>query len=179
MASTREDTYPTALTASLEDYLEAIFIVSQAHGEVRPKDLVERLNVRGASVTGALRTLSDRGLVRHTPYHSVALTAEGEAVAREVYRRHRTLKDFLVRILGVPPGDAEGTACRLEHDVSSAVLDRLVKLADFVGGCPRTPSAGAGQGIPEPGSAPACAECRQSFPAGLKSEEPSGNRSPA
>ncbi len=55
------------LSASLEDYLESIYVVAAEKGAARPKDLAERLNVKPASVTGALRHLAGRKLINYTP----------------------------------------------------------------------------------------------------------------
>ena len=52
-----------------------------------------------SSVIGALRSLSEKGLVNYAPYDLITLTAEGEQVAKEVVRRHETLKDFFMKIL--------------------------------------------------------------------------------
>ncbi|MCI5132482.1 MAG: metal-dependent transcriptional regulator, partial [Candidatus Electrothrix sp. EH2] len=45
------------LTASQEDYLEAIYNIVDDKMAARAKDIAEYLAVRASSVTGALRTL--------------------------------------------------------------------------------------------------------------------------
>ena len=50
------------LTASLEDYLETIYLIISEKEAVRPKDIAKRLDVSNASVTGALKTLADKNL---------------------------------------------------------------------------------------------------------------------
>ncbi len=56
------------LSASLEDYLEAIFHIEQEKHAARAKDITERLQVSGASVTAALRTLAEKKLINYAPY---------------------------------------------------------------------------------------------------------------
>ena len=51
------------LTSSLEDYLETIYLIISEKEAVRPKDIAKRLNVSNASVTGALKTLADKGMI--------------------------------------------------------------------------------------------------------------------
>ena len=46
------------LSASLEDYLEAIFHIEKSRRVARAKDIARRLNVKGSSVTGALQALA-------------------------------------------------------------------------------------------------------------------------
>lgn len=126
-----------SLTASMEDYLETIFRVIEEKEAVRPKDIAGRMKVSNASVTGALRSLSEKGLIRYVPYDVITLTTEGRALARDVSRRHEVLRDFFVRVLAVDEADADEGACRMEHAIPKSILDRLVQFAEFVQVCPR------------------------------------------
>ena len=56
------------LTASQEDYLEAIYHISAEKMAARAKDISIYLDVRASSVTGALRILGKLGLVNYAPY---------------------------------------------------------------------------------------------------------------
>lgn len=124
------------LSGSMEDYLEAIYLLSREHGFARSKDIASRLGVLVPSVTGALRTLAGRNLVHYEPYSVVRLTEEGEKIAKRTVRRHTTLRTFLEQILGVQPDEADSNACRMEHAISPAVMDRLVAFIDFVDQAP-------------------------------------------
>ncbi len=119
------------LSASLEDYLETILLLVQSRDEARPRDIARRLDVRAASVTGALRTLVRRGLVRHAPYGGVTLTGDGERAAAAVLRRHEGLRRFFRRVLLLDEGEAEACACRVEHAVPGPVARRFADLADY------------------------------------------------
>ena len=113
------------LSASLEDYLEAIYHIVQDKQAARAKDIVERLGVHNSSVTQALRSLSEKGLVNYAPYDLVTLTDEGRAAAADVVERHQSLRSFLVDVLGLDAERAEADACRLEHDISNEAAERL------------------------------------------------------
>lgn len=119
------------LSASLEDYLEAIYHIVESKSAARAKDIVERMGVHNSSVTQALRSLSDKGLVNYAPYDLVTLTDEGEVAAASVVERHRALRSFLVEVLGMETDQAERDACRLEHGISASLLERLRLLMDF------------------------------------------------
>jgi DtxR family Mn-dependent transcriptional regulator len=125
------------LSASLEDYLEAIFQICIDHGEARVKEIAQRLDVRAASVTGALGLLAEKGLINYEPYGRVTLTSHGKMVGEDVVRRHESLKEFFVKVLLVEPAEAESTACRMEHVVSREILDKFVGFMEFVELCPR------------------------------------------
>ena len=126
-----------ALTASLEDYLEAIFQIIAEKEAVRPKDIARRMKVTNPSVTGALRALAEKELIHYAPYDVITLTSAGKAVAKDVVRRHEVLRDFFVRVLAVDEPDADEAACRMEHCVPKAILERFIQFAQFVEICPR------------------------------------------
>jgi DtxR family Mn-dependent transcriptional regulator len=126
------------LSASLEDYLEVIFHLEQSNRVARAKDIADQMNVQRASVTGALKALAGRGLINYSPYSFITLTPSGRDIAREVIRRHKVLKDFFANTLQLSPEDAEANACRIEHAIDPAAIERLVRFVEFMSICPRT-----------------------------------------
>jgi DtxR family Mn-dependent transcriptional regulator len=125
------------LSASLEDYLEAIFWIVSAKGAARTKDIAKRVGVRAASVTGALQVLSRKKFVNYAPYEVVTLTDEGIEQARKIIRRHETLRDFFISVLGIKEKIADEGACKLEHNIPKPIVDRLIEFMAFVETCPR------------------------------------------
>ncbi len=123
------------LSQSRGDYLECIYHLSRERGVARVKEIAARSGVRAPSVTGALRGLSARGLVRHDPYQFVTLTAAGERAARDLVRRHAALAAFLKDILGVEATAAQRNACRIEHEIEPEVLERLARFVRRVERC--------------------------------------------
>ena len=119
------------LSASQEDYLEAILDISDEAGTARVRDIASRLGVSMPSVTVALRALSERGMVNYEPYKTVTLSPSGKVYAQSVRRRHKVLRDFLTEVLGVDAERAEVNACRLEHAVDDTVLDRIESLVEL------------------------------------------------
>ncbi|NQU38797.1 MAG: metal-dependent transcriptional regulator [Lentisphaerae bacterium] len=120
------------LSASLEDYLEAIYVIIQDKDVARPKDVAQHLDVAASSVTNALQGLVKRGLVNHAPYDSIALTERGEELAVGVLHRHQVLTRFFTDVLSVDADAAARCACKMEHAVCDVVLNRLVDYAKFV-----------------------------------------------
>ena len=125
------------LSASLEDYLEAIFHIEEQKHASRAKDIADRLQVSNASVTGALRQLAEKELINYAPYDLITLTSKGRDVAQDVVHRHETLRDFFVKILAVDETEAESAACKMEHGMSPAILDRITRFITFLETCPR------------------------------------------
>lgn len=118
------------LSASLEDYLEAILWLERVSRVARVSEIAEQLSVSRPSVTGALKHLAARGLVHHAPYGHVTLTEEGTGIALEVERRHLAIRDFLIGVLGIAEEKAEASACRLEHVLEPDVLAHFVSYAE-------------------------------------------------
>ena len=125
------------LSASLEDYLEAIFHIISEKGAARAKDISTRMKVGASSVTGQLKVLSERGLVNYAPYDIITLTARGEAAAKDVIRRHEVLRDFMMQVLVVEEREADVAACKMEHSIPKPILERFIQFAEFVETCPR------------------------------------------
>ncbi|HAA02808.1 MAG TPA: metal-dependent transcriptional regulator [Syntrophobacteraceae bacterium] len=125
------------LSSSLEDYLEIIFHLEKANRVARAKDIADQMNVQRASVTGALKALAGRGMINYSPYNFITLTSAGRKVAQEVIRRHDILKDFFMTALQLQPDQAEANACRIEHAIDPAAIDRLVQFLEFIKNCPR------------------------------------------
>jgi len=126
------------LTASMEDYLEVIYLLVKKNKLARAKDIATHLGVKKPSVTGALRVLSEKGLVRYTPYGFIDLTPEGEKQASKIFRRHEILKNFFLNVLQIKEENAEEDACKIEHAISDNTLERLVDFVHFIEECPRT-----------------------------------------
>ena len=125
------------LSGSLEDYLEAIFRITQKKQAARAKDISKRLKVGRSSVTGALHALADRKLINYAPYDVITLTDKGKAAATNVVRRHEVLRDFFVKVLAIDAGEADVAACKMEHAISENIFERFVEFVEFIERSPR------------------------------------------
>jgi DtxR family Mn-dependent transcriptional regulator len=126
------------LSESLEDYLETILDLEKTNKVARVKDIAEKMGVLRGSVTGALKNLAEKGFINYEPYSYITLSKKGTAIAREITRRHQVLKDFLHNVLLLDLEKAEQNACRMEHGMDRAAIDRLVQFIEYVHYCPRT-----------------------------------------
>ena len=119
------------VTASLEDYLEAIYEIIEEKQGVKAIDISKRLNVRRSSVTEALKNLAGKNLVNYGRYDVISLTPQGVKVAKNVVQKHQVLFNFFSKILGVNQDEAQKIACRVEHVISEDVLHRLIAFIEF------------------------------------------------
>lgn len=122
----------TALTESLEDYLEAIWVLGMNQPVVRVKDIAGFLKVSTPSVAGAVRSLTDRDLVNHEKYGYIQLTDTGAQHARDIYERHVIIRHFFHDILNVDQGTAEQDACHVEHYISQQTFTQLTRLIELM-----------------------------------------------
>ena len=125
------------LSESLEDYLEVILELETHHKVARVKDIADKLGVLRGSVTGALKNLAEKCLIHYEPYSYITLTPKGAAIAREVRRRHRIIREFLEKVILLDPQKAEENACRMEHAIDKSAIDRLVQFIEYIYQCPR------------------------------------------
>lgn len=126
------------LTPTMEDYLEAIYTLSQEKRAVRVKDVAKKLGVKMPTVTSMLKTLSDRGMIDHEKYEYLELTVKGADVATEIDQRHQTLRKFLTDILQIDLDQADEDACKMEHAISPTTLERIIDFMEFIETCPRS-----------------------------------------
>jgi DtxR family Mn-dependent transcriptional regulator len=124
------------LTASLEDYLETILSITEKKGAARPKDIADRMQVKAASVTGALKNLASKKLINYAPYDVVTLTEKGKQIAKTILKKHDALLGFFSDVLDIPRCEVEDFACKMEHVIPDNILERFVEFAEFVNKCP-------------------------------------------
>ena len=115
------------LTNSIQDYLKAIYELTQAGEPAATTALAKRLGVEPASVTGMVQKLATAkpALVNYRKHHGVQLTAAGKRAALEVIRHHRLLEAWLVKTLGYSWDEVHTEAERLEHVISEDFEERI------------------------------------------------------
>ena len=111
-------------SAAVEDYLERILELINTKGYARVVDIAESLKISQASVTNMVQRLDGEGLLKYEKYRGLALTASGEALAKNITRRHKILTDFF-RLFGLDEEtifhDVEG----MEHHISPPTLKAI------------------------------------------------------
>src|SRR5688572_27423615 len=91
---------PAHFSVSVEDYLKAIYHLSEGGEVASTNAIAQRLGLAAPSVTGMVKRLAEQGLVRHEPYRGAELTPQGRRAALRTVRRHRILEAYLVAFLG-------------------------------------------------------------------------------
>jgi Mn-dependent DtxR family transcriptional regulator len=109
---------------SAEDYLETIFKLQLAKGQVRSIDVVTDMHFSKPSVSVAMKKLRESGHVLMDENGLLTLTPQGEAIARRIFERHQILTQMLVA-LGVDEATAAEEACKIEHDISDGTFEKI------------------------------------------------------
>lgn len=116
-----------ALSRSIQDYLKAIYDLTESGGAASTTALAARLAVAPASVTGMVQKMaaSKHPLIQYRKHQGVRLTRQGKLAALEVIRHHRLIETWLVRSLGYPWDAVHGEAEELEHVISEDFEKRI------------------------------------------------------
>jgi len=114
-------------SAAVEDYLERILGLMNTKGYARVVDIAQSLEISQASVTNMVQRMDADGLLKYEKYRGLVLTTAGEALARNITRRHELLTGFLT-LLGLDERtifrDVEG----MEHHISPPTLRAIEAL---------------------------------------------------
>ena len=114
-------------SSAVEDYLERILELIDSKGYARVVDIATSLKISQASVSNMVRRLDGDGLLKYEKYRGLVLTPAGEALARNITRRHQLLTDFLTLLRldkQIIHHDVEG----MEHHISPPTLRAIEAL---------------------------------------------------
>ena len=114
-------------STSVEDYLKAIYHLTETGEAASTNAIAQRLGLAAPSVTGMVKRLAEQGLVRHERYQGAELTTKGRRAALRTVRRHRVLEAYLVAFLGYDWGKVHDEAEKLEHAVSDDLIERMAQ----------------------------------------------------
>jgi DtxR family Mn-dependent transcriptional regulator len=78
-------------SASIEDYLKAIYELTQDQERASTNEIAEQMGVTPASATGMIQRLAAANppLIDYQKHRGVSLTVEGKQTALEIIRHHR------------------------------------------------------------------------------------------
>ena len=124
------------LSQSLEDYLEAIYVIGLDNKVVRVKEIASFLDVKTPSVVDAVSKLTESGFVNHEKYGYLELTVEGERLAKKIHLKHEKIYKFFKDVLIVSDDISKKDACKVEHYISKETMDHMIEFIKFVESCP-------------------------------------------
>jgi len=121
---------------SIEDYLKALFLLSENGKPVSTTEIAEHFKIAPASVTEMLKKLAHKEYIEYSPYHGACLTVKGSRVAEKITRKHRLLERFLNDILKLKKDEVHVQACEMEHALSDEAEESLCRFLNHPDHCP-------------------------------------------
>ena len=113
-----------AIFESGDIYVKTIYILSLESDKIRGKDISNYLSVTRPSVSRALNSLRERGLVKNSKNGYIQLTEGGLILAKHIYERHSLIKQHLMN-LGVDEKTAAEDAGRIERFISDTTCNAI------------------------------------------------------
>jgi len=123
-------------TASVQDYLAAIYDLAGSGRPVIGARLAKHMGISAPAVTEQIQRLTRGGYVRVGRGKALTLTPRGREIAEVMARRHRLLERWLTDTLGLDWTEAHEEAHRLEHALSPRVEERLAEMLGMPSTCP-------------------------------------------
>ena len=125
------------VSATVEEYLEAIYRLEESKGSAKTSELAQRMKVALGAITNTVESMENQNLIVHEPYKGVKLTSKGRKMALDVLRRHRLSERLLTDVLQLDWSKAHDAACKLEHAIADKdVLKPLEKALGNPKTCP-------------------------------------------
>lgn len=110
---------------TIQNYLEAIYIISLNKADVKAIDISKYLGFSRPTVSIAIKQLENDGYISINN-NAISLTNKGNDIAITMYERHEFIANALIK-LGVSEKQAYEDSCLIEHDISNESFDALKK----------------------------------------------------
>ena len=111
---------------SIENYMEAILLLSESKPVVRSVDIANELGFKKPSVSVAVKNMKEKEYIEVSKEGYITLTKTGKKIAKSVYERHSFFKNWLMS-LGVKEEVANEEACSIEHVISEETFRAIKK----------------------------------------------------
>lgn len=114
-----------------ENYLKALFSLTNEKGEVNVNELSRKLSIKMPTVTSMMKKMSDKQLVHYESYKPLRLTEKGKREAGLIIRKHRLTEMFLVQKMGFGWEEVHEIAEQVEHIHSPAFFEKMDELLGY------------------------------------------------
>ena len=114
-----------------ENYLKALFNLSQEDGEVSVNELSKHLQIKMPTVTSMMKKLGEKKLVNYESYKPLKLTEKGRREAGLIIRKHRLTEMFLVEQMSFGWEQVHEIAEQIEHIHSPEFFEKMDELLGY------------------------------------------------
>lgn len=121
----------SSLTASMEDYIEMIYRLSESNGFTRINELSQALNIQPPSATKMAQRLAELGYIKYEKYGFLMMKEKGKQVGMWLLRRHTIIEKFM-KTVGVKDSEILEETEKIEHMISSDTTDCFESFVAFM-----------------------------------------------
>lgn len=114
-----------------ENYLKAIFFLSQKAVEVSITELAKEMSVSKPTANNMVKKMEENGWLTYKKYKPLKLTKKGEKIGALVVRKHRLAEMFLSEVMGFGWEEVHDIAEDMEHLNSVKFFDRMDEILGF------------------------------------------------
>lgn len=118
-------------TLTEENYLKAIFHLTEKNETLSVNELSKFLNIKMPSVNSMMKKFADKKWVIYESYKPLIITDEGKKRAALIVRKHRLTEMFLVEKMGFGWEQVHEIAEQIEHINSELFFDKIDELLDY------------------------------------------------
>lgn len=108
-----------------ENYLKALYNLSNTQGEVNISELAQSLKVSMPTANSMVKSLQKSNWVIYEKYKPVTLTSKGQKEAALIIRKHRLTEMFLVKKMGFGWEEVHEVAEQIEHIHAPKFFERM------------------------------------------------------
>jgi DtxR family Mn-dependent transcriptional regulator len=114
-----------------ENYLKAIYFLSEKTKKVSITDLAKKMQVSKPTCNNMIKKLQENVLVKYEKYKPITLTLKGQKIATSIIRKHRLTEMFLTQVMGFGWEEVHDIAEEIEHLKSTIFFDRMDEILGF------------------------------------------------
>jgi DtxR family Mn-dependent transcriptional regulator len=119
------------LSRTKQDYIKAIWNLSQSGRKVKMKNLADMLGVKPPSVVAMFKELERIGLMTYNKVNGAQLNEKGREEAERIIRKHRLIETFLQRVLQIEEPLLHDEAEKLEHVMSDQLIMKIDAFLEY------------------------------------------------
>lgn len=123
------------LTESLEKYLLAIYEIVKINKAARVKDVSNYLNIGVPATSDAIKILAERKFINYVPYGIITITPKGKKKAESKIKRHKTISNFLEKVLMIEKEKINDSAKQIEYSMPEDIIEKFVEFLTFMENC--------------------------------------------
>lgn len=114
-----------------ENYLKAIFHLTDKNNTFTINELSKTLNIKMPSVNSMMKKFAQKDWIIYESYKPIKITDLGKKEAALIVRKHRLTEMFLVEKMGFGWEEVHEIAEQLEHIHSERFFDKMDELLHF------------------------------------------------